>query len=381
MRVSLLAIATGFLYAIVEASPAPKAESDTINSSEHPSTGTPSFTAIDATATNKITSASETSTSIIDLDLVPWVTVDASGHASTITPILTTIEGKATTIDAGPATLTATGTSSTSVTTSRTSTSGEVLPTSTGGGAFEICYNLKGKFAPFCKPDNGSSVYVDETYYVTWDTEYFTGSNNSVFIQANYVNASGGGVQAFQSIPTSNSLGFIAWAIDKTWLKGMNSNNVTLFITPTQKTAISSVQGPTLMVTTSPAPEPYRQSPSKAPHGASLYIALPTVLAFIVLVIGGTYYCNRKHRTIGMGSVMGRRKGYGTGSRRQRMGLGKKKDRAIMLRNQELMADGQYRDVPPSRAEDPTMHYRDEMSWDNDEHFRDETRWQAGSKL
>ncbi|EDO03654.1 hypothetical protein SS1G_06135 [Sclerotinia sclerotiorum 1980 UF-70] len=320
-------------------------------------------------------------TSTTDVDLIPWVTVDASGHASTVTPILTTIDGKTTTIDAAPATLTASDTSSTSGTTSRTSTSGEVLPTSTGGGAFEICHNLKGKFAPFCKPDNGSNVYVDETYYVTWDTEYLTGSNNSVFIQANYVNASGGGVQAFQSILTSNSLGFIAWTIDKAWLKGMNSNNITLFITSTQKTAISSIQGPTLMVTTSPAPEPYRQPPSRAPHGASLYIALPTVLAFIVLVIGGTYYCNRKHRTIGMGSVMGRRKGYGTGSRRQRMGLGKKKDRAIMLRNQELMADGQYRDVPSSRAEDPTMHYRDEMSWDNDEHFRDETRWQAGSRL
>lgn len=381
MQVSFLAITTGLLYAITQASPAPKAESDTIDSNEHPSTGTSSSAPIDATATNKITSALDIPTSTTDVDLIPWVTVDASGHASTVTPILTTIDGKTTTIDAAPATLTASDTSSTSGTTSRTSTSGEVLPTSTGGGAFEICHNLKGKFAPFCKPDNGSNVYVDETYYVTWDTEYLTGSNNSVFIQANYVNASGGGVQAFQSIPTSNSLGFIAWTIDKAWLKGMNSNNITLFITSTQKTAISSIQGPTLMVTTSPAPEPYRQPPSRAPHGASLYIALPTVLAFIVLVIGGTYYCNRKHRTIGMGSVMGRRKGYGTGSRRQRMGLGKKKDRAIMLRNQELMADGQYRDVPSSRAEDPTMHYRDEMSWDNDEHFRDETRWQAGSRL
>lgn len=195
------------------------------------------------------------------------------------------------------------------------------------------------------------------------------------------MNASGGGVQAFQSTPTSSNLGFIAWTIDKTWLKGMKFNNVTLFITPTQKTAISSVQGPTLMVTTSPPPEPYRQPPSKAPHGTSLYIALPTVLAFVVLVIGGTFYCNRKHRTIGMGSVMGRRKGYGTGSRRQRMGLGKKQDRAIMLRDQELTADGQYRDAPPSRVEDPTMHYRDETSWDNDEHFKDETRWQAGSRL
>lgn len=63
------------------------------------------------------------------------------------------------------------------------------------------------------------------------------------------------------------------------------------------------------------------------------------------------------------------------------MGLGKKKGQSIMLRNQALMADGQYRDVPPSRAEDPAMHYRDETSWDNDEHFRDETRWHAGSRI
>ncbi|TGO30562.1 hypothetical protein BPAE_0004g00170 [Botrytis paeoniae] len=380
MRVSLLAIAMGFLYGIIEASSARRAESDTVNSSDYYSTGSPTSTAIDATSTNEIPSALETAASITDEGLNPWVTVDASGHGSTVTSILTTINGKVTTSDAAPAKLTAISDSSTSEA-STSSTSSEAVPTPTGGGAFEICHNLKGKFAPFCKPDNGSSVYVDETYYVTWDTRYFAGSNISVFIQANYVNASGGGVQAFQSTPTSNNLGFISWTIDKSWLKGMKFNNVTLFVTPTQNTDIISVQGPTLMVTTSPAPEPYRQSPSKVPHGAALYIALPTVLAFIVLVIGGTWYCNRKHRTIGMGSVMGRRKGYGTGSRRQRMGLENKKDRAIMLRDQELTADGQYRDIPPSRIEDPSMHYRDETGWDNDESFEDETRRQAGSRL
>ncbi|TEY74631.1 hypothetical protein BOTCAL_0072g00270 [Botryotinia calthae] len=370
MRVSLLAIAMGFLYGIIEASPA---QSDAVNSSDYSSTRSPTPTTMDTAGTIETPPALETAASTTDEELNPWVTVDASGYVSTVTPILTTISGNVTTSDAAPAQLTATGTLS-FFETSTTSTSIEAVPTLTGGGAFEICHNLKGKFAPFCKPDNGSSVYVDETYYVTWDTQYFAGSNNSVFIQANYVNASGGGVQAFQSAPSSNNLGFIAWTIDKSWLKNMKFNNVTLFFTPTQKTDVISVQGPTLMVTTSPAPEPYRQSPSKAPHGASLYIALPTILAFIVLVVGGTWYCNRKRRSIGMGSVMGRRKGYGAGSKRQRMGLGRKKDRAIMLRNQELTADGQYRDVPSSRVEDPSMHYRDETGWDNDESSRDETR-------
>ncbi len=43
---------------------------------------------------------------------------------------------------------------------------------------------------------------------------------------------------------------------------------------------------------------------------------------------------------------MGRRRGYGVGkSKRQRLGLGKKKG-AIQLRTQELTAEGQYRDAP-----------------------------------
>lgn len=48
---------------------------------------------------------------------------------------------------------------------------------------------------------------------------------------------------------------------------------------------------------------------------------------------------------------MGRRKGYGTGkSRAQRLGLRKNKnDGGIRLREQELTADGQYRDVPEDR--------------------------------
>lgn len=137
-----------------------------MNPSEHQLSGTSSTSSLtDATVTNEITSASDTSASITGSNLIPWVTVDASGHASTVTPILTIIDGKATTIDAAPATLTATGISSTYGTTTTTLTTNEVVPTSTGGGAFEICHNLKGKFAPFCKPDNASSVYVDETYY------------------------------------------------------------------------------------------------------------------------------------------------------------------------------------------------------------------------
>jgi hypothetical protein len=163
----------------------------------------------------------------------------------------------------------------------------------------------------------------------------------------------------------------------------MHFNNVTLFITPTDSTAASSVQGPIIMVTTSPSPEPYRQPKAKPPKGASLFIALPTVLAFIFLCIFGTYYWNRKHRTIGVGNVMGRRNGYGSGqSRSQRLGLGRKsrKDQGILLREQELTSEGQYKDVP-ARTEDPAMHFRDEMSWEDGDQFREEARWHAASRL
>lgn len=100
----------------------------------------------------------------IDSDLSPWVSVDASGTpVATITPVLTSINGVATTISAAPAELTATTTSHTDQ--KPTVTSGSSEATSTGGGSFQVCENMDGKYAPFCKPENGSSVYVGETYY------------------------------------------------------------------------------------------------------------------------------------------------------------------------------------------------------------------------
>jgi hypothetical protein len=57
---------------------------------------------------------------------------------------------------------------------------------------------------------------------------------------------------------------------------------------------------------------------------------------------------------------MGRRNGYGVGqSRRQRLGLRKKKDGVIQLRDQELTAGGEYRDAPlPEESGRPTRHAR-----------------------
>jgi hypothetical protein len=286
------------------------------------------------------------------------VTVDASGRGSTVTPVLTTINGVATTLNASPAAQTATTTAADG--SAATTTLDDTSATQTAGGSFEVCYNPSGDFAPFCKPDNGSSVWVDYTYYgkdlepkldwnrsayievVTWDTSYFN-SNETLYVQANYVNSTRDGPQAYQSAPLSNSWGFVSWTINSDWLKSFSSNNVTLYITAQGG---RSVAGPTVMVTTSPTPEPYHQPPTQAPKGKDLYIALPAVAGFVILCVCGGFILNRKHRKIGLGNVMGRQQGYGVGkSRRQRLGLSKKSG-AIRLREQELTADGQYRDVP-----------------------------------
>lgn len=185
------------------------------------------------------------------------------------------------------------------------------------------------------------------TSLVTWDTNFFTQKNGSVIIQVNYVNTTGG-VQAFQSPITVNAYGFYAWTIDKAWLQDKSSNNVTLFmmLLNPQADQPQNIRGPTLEITNRPK-DYYRQPKTQAPKGQSLYIALPTVFGFILLCVCGGYIINRKRRKIGLGNVMGRRNGYGVGkSRSQRLGLGKKNTGAIKLRDQELTADGQYRDRP-----------------------------------
>jgi len=223
-----------------------------------------------------------------------------------------------------------------------TTTATDTSATQTAGGSFEVCHNPSGDFAPFCRPDNGSSVWVDYTYYVTWDSSYFN-VNETIYVQANYANATRDGSQAYQSEPLSNAWGFVSWTINSDLLKSLSSNNVTLYITAQGG---RSVAGPIVMVTTSPTPQPYHQPPTQAPKGKDLYIALPAVAGFVIICVCGGFIFNRKHRNIGLGNVMGRRQGYGVGkSRRQRLGLSKKNG-AIRLREQELTADGQYRDVP-----------------------------------
>jgi hypothetical protein len=101
--------------------------------------------------------------SVSESPLDPWVSIDANGNpVATITPFLSTVNGIVTTIGAAPAMLTATTTSS----------QDDPKPTeasgSTGGGAYQVCHNLDGNFAPLCQPSNGTALYVGQTYYGTF---------------------------------------------------------------------------------------------------------------------------------------------------------------------------------------------------------------------
>jgi len=168
-----------------------------------------------------------------------------------------------------------------------------------------------------------------------------------VVIQADYANAIGGGEQAFHSDSRQNGVGYYSWTIEKEWMKGLYSNNVTLYfhqVNPASGDPIR-IPGPTIMVTNRP-PTYYRHEPTKVLRGRDLAIALPTLLAAVLLCVCGVSIFNRKHRSIGLGNVMGRRKGYGTGkSRVERLGLLKQKAAAVQLRELQVASAEHYKDV------------------------------------
>lgn len=100
----------------------------------------------------------------------PWVTVDAAGSATTITPSITTINGAATTISPPPDALTKTGTYTLQPTSAQVTTSTGLSPVATasssnGEGAFLACTQGIGIDAPFCQPKAGSHLNPGKTYY------------------------------------------------------------------------------------------------------------------------------------------------------------------------------------------------------------------------
>jgi hypothetical protein len=336
-----------------------------------------------------------------------WVSVDGDGKPSTVTPVATTVSGTPTVLSGAPNEITGTVFTVTSMGAVRTSTGITPLVTATaanGAGAFARCFNKDGSngvVVPFCTPGNGSTLFVDRTYYgifpspsplslhsvlvlpfchrsfpyvhpsnttpVTWDPDFFAAPNITsdkidVRLQASKHNTTTNAILGDPIDLTETkraNLGFAAWKIDGSLLAGLpggNSGiNITLRLAYNQIVGGNGVKeliGPTILVAYTPA---YHPEPTKLPEGAALYIGLPTIAGVVLLCVIGTCIWNRKARQIGIGNVMSRsRHGYGVGkSRAQRLGarvrksMGRGKDHgAIQLVEREVPYEQQYRDAP-----------------------------------
>ncbi|KXJ86914.1 hypothetical protein Micbo1qcDRAFT_33120 [Microdochium bolleyi] len=305
----------------------------------------------------------------------PWVTVDASGLASTVTPSLSTTtatSGTTTTIttilNGAPAEVT--GTVATvpfwDTTSFITGTPSPPKPTGDVAGAFLVCNNRDGKDAPFCTPTAGSQLFPGSRYYFTWDAKFFA-PNASVTISARYYNTSSKttGDEAFRSPKNLATRGFWAFPIDSSLLRDVLNPSETIMVqiitgkdgvAPAPAPASGSragdvmrrqldsanntmtIDGPVLTIAkpTGPVAEQH----FTVPTGAALYIGLPVVGGFILLCVVGVCLWNRKHRRIEIGNVMSRaRHGYGAGKSarsRLRMGKSRKFKEHIQLREREL---------------------------------------------
>ncbi|KAB5578413.1 hypothetical protein GE09DRAFT_1089546 [Coniochaeta sp. 2T2.1] len=292
----------------------------------------------------------------------PWVTVDENGSPKTVTPVQTTIDGTPTIISAAPNAVTATVFTNTRQGDVRTST-GTIpnpTPTATGGaGAFPVCHNKDGDNAPFCLPVVGAELNPGNTYYITWDPTFFNATNTTIRITGSYFNSTTGETttQAFSSGSLAAAWSFYAWTVDSSLLSGNPGGvNISLAIaslTP-GASAMTPFQGPVVQVA---KPKGYVPEKAKPPTGPALYIALPTVLGFVVVMLVGTCWWNKNHRKIEIGSVMGRKKGYGVGrSKRQRVFGGQskreRKEQGIRLMERDVTGQegvGGYRDDAPPR--------------------------------
>lgn len=99
---------------------------------------------------------------------MPWVTVNAEGVASTVTPSLSVVSGTATSIiDGAPAAITGTVRTAFSwgATSTVTDTASPAKPTGDVAGAFAVCKNRDGQNAPFCSPTAGSKLFFGSRYY------------------------------------------------------------------------------------------------------------------------------------------------------------------------------------------------------------------------
>ena len=139
--------------------------------------------------------------------------------------------------------------------------------------------------------------------------------------------------------------------MDKEWLQGNKRNNLTFRLNALDGPNARLIEqaGPSVSLTIPPVVH-YPGPPRLAPNKLGLAIGIPIGIGFFLFIVFGLFIGMRKHRRIDVGSVMGRRKGYGVGkSRRERVG----KKAGIRLGDPAVDLDtrNQYRDQPVQDVE------------------------------
>lgn len=200
---------------------------------------------------------------------------------------------------------------------------------------------------------------------VTWDGSVLNAT--LVSVTGTYINATTGdeGDEVFTSHDIKAKYSYYAWTPNKSYLSHGTGQAVNITLTLNALSADDSdditqtYTGPTVLVTKTPS---YQQAAPTVPSGQALYIALPTVLGFCLIMVFGVCLWNRKARKIGLGNVMSRsRHGYGVAkSRAKRMtltvkgaGSRRQKKQAAAMHNIRMMEslpeDQVYRDEPVAK--------------------------------
>ncbi|CAM1504109.1 Fc.00g017000.m01.CDS01 [Cosmosporella sp. VM-42] len=326
-----------------------------------------------------------------------WVSVNDEGQPlETYTPSMTVVDGTTSVDHAAPHDLTASVYTFTEWGEITTSTGEPPNPTATGKsgiGAFSRCVNMDGEHAPFCAPAANSTLYVGNTYYVTWDPDYFNTTHDNttmeVAVRLDWLNQTSDELQKLKDFPrVPAKWGFWPFPIQSSYLKGTD-HNITLTLLSNEKHSAAKNTSASIWLNLAKAPLPKSKDP-KVPEGRTLTIALPTVFgAIIVLLIGGCLW-NRKTRKIDIGNIMSRsRHGY-SGRSTRRMFRGRK-DNGIQLDTHSVSPPAEYRDeftdAPPRPRRDSDAlgslagspidpHFQQQGTTGGRNAFRDEMRRQ-----
>jgi hypothetical protein len=289
-----------------------------------------------------------------------FVTTDASGSPVTVEGAVPTSPTGSSSGSSASTTGTATAASSTSsaaTSTSADNSSSDPSSTLVPSKDFPVCHDTSAR--PFCQPTDNQTVYVGNTYYVTWNADFFK-PNSTMTVKLNYANSSQ--IQAWSSDEINVAWGVTTVEMQKDWLQGYDEYNLTFFALVYEggSSEPKPYDGPNVMLQKAPADHYPPPPTTKMPNKESLAIGLPLGLGFVAIVVVGLFIGMRKKRQIGLGNIMGRRKGYGSGkSRRQRLGLGGKKG-AIRLQDREIRNvpdENQYRDNPDAISPAPPRDY------------------------